>query len=117
MLNTETVTADHCTVRVIVTNERPTTYDVEGGRDYDVEVVVTDECGEKYSTVGGITLAPRQYDGVLDSYGSALDQWVGGPLCRVLHDRHPVWSHDGVRAAIVASMRTGLGEETIEVSL
>lgn len=48
----------------------------------DVDVTVTLPGGDPLE--GEVTLAPRQYDGQLASYGSSPDHWVSGALLRAL---------------------------------
>lgn len=77
---------------VIASNRRPSScVDVTGAVDVDVEIRMAG-----ITMMGEVTLAPREYDGRLDAYGSTADHWISGKLLAEL--RELALSDTGFRA-------------------
>lgn len=72
----------HSIASVVASNVRPSNcVDISGA--VDVDVLVTFSTGEAMS--GEVTLAPRQYDGVLSACGDSADCWISGALLARLY--------------------------------
>lgn len=65
---------------ITVSNPRPSTC-LDGGTDFDVYITIG-----ALSIEGEITLAPSDYDGRLESYGTSIDSWMTAPLANGLRD-------------------------------
>lgn len=65
---------------ITVTNPRPSSC-LDGGTDFDCVVTIGD-----VRITGEITLAPSDYDGRLESYGTSIDSWMTAPLANGLRD-------------------------------
>lgn len=105
------------TVRTIVHPAAASAH-VEGGLDHDVEVWLTDEEGEESLYHGEITMVPDEINGGMTTHGDDASAWMSGTLVDLLYG-HTSWvaPHDRLVRTIVQSIKSGAGEETIEVSL
>lgn len=105
------------TIETSVSNPRPTDVGVRDGVDYDAELWVTDETGERFGWRGELTYAPAQHDhDQLVPYGGGIDHWMSSDLISAI--RTPwIAAHQSLVDAIVQSLGSGEGNETIEVRL
>lgn len=106
-------------VETRVGRPRPTITGVRDGVDFDADLWITDECGDRYHWRGALTYAPApdpRQGGELVPYGGDVDHWMSGSLVAAL--RAPwIAAHADLVDAVVAQLGTGEGAATVSVQV